>query len=59
MAATIRLKNISELLKESKPFNEDELVNQIRSKFVRDYSLVHQVYFKEEKVRHRKRFAVL
>mgnify|MGYP000450877702 CR=1 FL=1 len=41
MAATLRLKNISELLKESKPVNEDELVKQIKSKYIRDYSLVH------------------
>ena len=31
----------------------------MRSKFVRDYSLVNQVYFKEDKVRHRKKFAIL
>ena len=59
MAATIRLKNISELLKESKPFDEDTLIRNIRSKFVKNVSVVNQVYFKQDKVRHRQNFAAL
>lgn len=56
LTATLRLKNITELLKESKPYDKDGI---FINKAVRDKSIVNEVFFKQDKVRHRQKFAAL
>ena len=53
------MKNLNSVLKELKPYDEASIIKNVRDKIIGKDKLVNKMYFKDERIRHRRRFAVL